>query len=185
MGRCRWPLAILAALGVVVAHAATYGLVPSHGVGAAHGGRDVHGYLQLLAPVVVVAAVAGMGWLVASRSGGSRRLPSTVALASAQMVVFLAQELVEHALAGPGAHSALASPAVWLGLALQAVVAGVLVWLAQAGRRAVERLRSSGRRRPERTLHPSTAEPMGWPAGWQRAPRRRRGPPASRVLKLT
>lgn len=169
----------------MVAHAAAYGLVSSHGVGAAHGGRDGHGYLQLLAPVVVVATVAGMGWLVASRSGGSRRLPSTVALASVQMVVFLAQELVEHALAGPGAHSALASPAVWLGLALQAVVAGVLVWLTRAGRRVVERFRSSWPPPLEPALRPSVAGPMGWPARWQRAPRRRRGPPGSQVLKLT
>ena len=183
MGHCRWPLAILAALGVVVAHAAAYGLVSSHG--AAHGDREVHGYLQMLAPVVVVATVAGMAWLVASRSGGSRRLPSTVALASAQMLVFLAQELVEHALAGPGAHSALASPAVWLGLALQAVVAGVLVWLTRAGRRALGRLRSSWRRPLEPALRPSVAGPMGWPARWQRAPRRRRGPPRSGVLQLT
>lgn len=185
MGRCRWPLVILAALGVVVAHAAAYGLVSAHEAGAAHGGHDMHGYLRVLAPVVVVATVAAMGWLVASRSGGSRRLPSTVALASAQVVVFLVQELVEHALAGPGALSALASPAVWLGLALQAVVAGVLVWLARAGRRAVERLRRGWRPPLEAVLHPSVAGPTGWPARWQRAPRRRRGPPGSRVVNLT
>ena len=185
MSPCRWPLIILSAFGVVVAHAAAYGLVSSHGVGAAHGGRDGHGYLQLLAPVVVVATVAAMGWLVASRSACSRRLPSTVALASAQMVVFLTQELVEHALAGSGAHSALASPAVWLGLALQAVVAGVLVWLARAGRRVVERFRSSWRPPLKPALRPWVAGTMGWPPRWQRAPRRRRGPPGSAVLKLT
>lgn len=185
MGRCRWPIVILAALGTVVAHGAAYDLVAPHGLGVAHDAAGVHGYLEVLAPVVVLATLVGMGWLVASRAGGSRRLPSTVALASAQMAVFLLQELVEHAVAGPGMHSALASPAVWSGLVLQAVVAGVLVWLARAGRRAVDRLRSSWRRRPEEALRTSAAGPMGWPALWQRAPRRRRGPPRPRVLNVT
>ncbi len=115
MGPCRWPLAFLAAFGVVVAHASAYGFAGHPSAGAGHHGADMHGYLQLFAPLVVLAAVAEVGWLIATRSGGRHRLPSTRALASVQTLVFLGQELVEHAAAGPGAQWALASPVVWLG----------------------------------------------------------------------
>ena len=181
MARCRWALVILAALGVVVSHAAAYLVAPPH---HSHGAVDMHGYLQLAAPVVVLAAVAGMGWLVAARSGIRRRLPTTAAVASAQAVAFVAQEVVEHAL-GPGIHAALTSPAVWLGLALQAVVAGVLLWLTRAGRRVVERLRNSPPGLRAAAPGCAHAAPVGWPARWERAPRRRRGPPPLRVVNLT
>ena len=180
MAPCRWALVTLAALGVVVSHAAAYLVAPSH---HSHGAVDMHGYLQLGAPVVVLAAVAGMGWLIAARSGIRRRLPSTAAVASAQAIAFLAQEVVEHAV-GPGIHSALTSPAVWLGLALQAVVAGALLWLTRVGRRAVERLRSSPRSLREAPPASAPVAPVGWPARWERAPRRRRGPPPLRVVNL-
>ncbi len=181
----RWPLVLLAALGVVAAHGAAYGVAPGHGSVTAHGAADLHGYLPLVVPVVVVAAMVGLGWLIASRSGGSRHLPTTAALASTQAVVFLAQELIEHAVAGPGMHSALGSPAVWLGLVLQAVIACALLWVTRAGRRVVDRLRSHPGRVWENASGRSPSVPAGWPARWELAPRRPRGPPRVQVPNLT
>jgi hypothetical protein len=87
----RWPLVLLAALGAMAAHGAAYGVAPAHRSVTAHGAGELHGYLSLVVPLVVVAAMVGLGWLIASRSGGSRRLPTTTALASTQALVFLAR----------------------------------------------------------------------------------------------
>jgi hypothetical protein len=119
--------------------------------GSGHGGSHAlhHGYLPAVALVAAPAlAVALVVAAVASgRPGAGRRHPAAHVpfLVRAQWTVFLAQEVVEHAVAGD-ALGVVGSPALWLGLAAQVAVAaatGLLLTAASwAGGRAVAGLGS-------------------------------------------
>jgi hypothetical protein len=156
--------------------------------GSAHGGSHTlhHDYLPAVALVVLPASVAalllaavGQGALGRERPAG---VPSVAALAGAQWTLFVAQELVEHALAGD-ALAVVASPALWVGLAAQVAVAtaarlllGAASW---AGARTVALLRCAPRRLPPagRWVIAAVRPPL---AGAVLAPASSRGPPRRR-----
>ena len=158
-------------------------------VGSAHGGSHAlhHGYLPAVALVAVPPSVAALLLAAVGRGGGGRDrrdgAASVAFLVGAQWTLFVAQELLEHALAGD-ALGVVASPALWLGLAAQVVVAvaaGLVLGAASwAGARAVALLGGV-----PRWLPPAG----GWPTvpvrppltGALAAPASSRGPPRRRV----
>ena len=155
---------------VAVVLAAPTGVLAGHALGytaaGPHAGAVDHSYLGTAAAVVGPLAVAAVLWAVAtggrSRSrSGLRPLPLGPLLA-AQWAMFAGQEMVEHALAGHGPADALASPAVWLGLGAQAVVALGLAVLLKAAGLAGARL----------VAWPSRVDP-GAAGGWPRTTARR------------
>ena len=161
----------LSSARVAVALAAPAGVLAGHAVGylagdAHSGGHAVdHAYLSGAAAVVGPLAVAALVW--AGLSGarpGARSLPFGPLLA-AQWALFFGQEMIEHALAGHGPLAALESPAVWLGLAAQVVVALALaVLLHAAGATAARALAFLARLLAPRTVAGGWARPAAWPA---------------------
>lgn len=124
---------LLVPAGVALGHVGAYQLVyRDHGV--RHAALADHHYFQSFA---VAAAVCGVVALLRAVGGerGRRtgRLPVGV-LTVTQMAVFAALEVGERLLAGRGLPSAVSEPAVWVGLAVQVGVAGLLAaavrWLA-------------------------------------------------------
>ena len=160
MRSTRWHLALLVApAGVLVGHAGGYFLAGSGHTGA----HPVdHGYLPTAA-VAIPPVVAALLWSAvgAGRHPGrsaAGRAGSLRFLVAAQWVLFVGQELVEHAAAGHPA-AVVASPALWLGLVSQVAVAAAAVLLLSAaswvGRRVVTVLLS-----PVSSLPPPPAWPL-------------------------
>jgi hypothetical protein len=133
-------LLLVAALSL---HEARYLLVSGEYSGLAH----VHGYLELLAPILaVVAAAAVVASLLAPLV--HRRLPRladpsaaterAAAYAIALLAIFFCQELIEGLVADQGALGGIAGPGGWLALPL-AIGLGALVEAARGRLEQVER----------------------------------------------
>ncbi|HEV3402614.1 MAG TPA: hypothetical protein VG078_12395 [Acidimicrobiales bacterium] len=181
--RCT-PAVLVVPAAVLAGHWLGYVLV-----GSGHGGSHAlhHGYLPAVALVALPPSVAAVLLAVVGSGarGGDRRDGATPVafLVGAQWTLFVGQELVEHALAGD-ALGVVASPALWLGLAAQVVVAaaaGVVLGAASwAGARAVALLGGVPRWLPS---------DRGWPTvpvrppltGALLPPASSRGPPRRRV----
>ena len=148
----RTAVVLAAPAGVLAGHALGYLSGDSHTVD--------HSYLGVASAVVGPLAVAALLWaaLTGTRARPySRPLPVGPLLA-AQWMLFAGQEMAEHALAGHGPAEALRSPAVWLGLAAQVVVALGLTLLLRAAVVAGARLTASLARGA-----PAAAAAGGWP----------------------
>ena len=168
----RTAVLLAAPAGVLAGHTLGYLAADPHAV--------EHAYLGGAFAVVGPLAVAAMLWtaLAGARSrsgrGPVRPLPLGPLLA-AQWILFAGQEMTEHALAGHGPAEALRSPAVWLGVAAQAVVALALALLLRAAGVAGARLLAS----LSRCRVMTGAVAGGWPrstALWSPAAPAGRGP---------
>ena len=126
----RLGVAFLIPAGALVGHAAAYGLVGRHS--HAHAGPG-HGYLAAAAAVAVPLALAALVWHACQGASPGRR-PSLGPLLVAQPLLFLAQEGLEHLVAGHSVAALVQSPTVPAGLAAQAVVAGMTLLLVRAAR---------------------------------------------------
>ena len=128
----RLGLAFLIPAGALAGHAVAYGLGGTH----THGHTQVvpgHDYLAAVAALAIPLAVATLVWHACQgATRGSR--PSLGPLLVAQPLLFLGQEGLEHVLAGQGMASVVQSPAVRVGVAAQAVVAGMTLLLVRAAR---------------------------------------------------
>lgn len=164
---------LVAAAGVLVGHAAAYAI--PHDGGHAH--DAVHGYLHLLAPLLAPLALMAMLRLTAAeaRRCGSLRLGGLVGL---QMGLFGTMETLERLASGAPFADLLTSPALWIGLAAQVVVASLVAGGVRLTGRAVRQLR-----RP-RTVgvapHPAGLAPIAAalrPAATPVVAFLRRGPP--------
>ncbi len=167
------PALLVVPAAVVTGHELGYALA-----GGGHGGHHPvdHGYLPALAATTLPLLVAALVWAAVSARRGrchhrGGELPLPLAwLVWAQCGAFVAQELVEHALAGDAA-GVVASAALWLGLVSQLAVA-VAAWVllatvSRAGGRALA------------LLHPVSQ----WlPRGPRCPPRPVRRPPGSPIL---
>ena len=127
----------LSSAPVVVALAAPLGVVAGHTLGyqAAdpHAHVVSHSYLGAVAAIAAPLAVAALAWAALSETRlGPRPAVPTGSLVAAQWALFVGQEMAEHALAGHGPAEALRSPAVWLGLVAQALVALAVALLLRA-----------------------------------------------------
>lgn len=130
--RCHLAL-LVAPAGVLAGHAGGYFLA-----GSGHAGVHPvdHGYLPTAAAVAIPPVVAALLWssVGAGRHPGcsaAGRAGSLRFLVAAQWVLFVGQELIEHAAAGHPA-AVVASPALWLGLVSQVAVAASAVLLLSA-----------------------------------------------------
>ena len=155
LSSARAAVALAAPAGVLAGHAVGYLPGDPHSAGHAVD----HSYLAGAAAVAGPLVVAAMLWAALGGARGRSRPPAVGPLLVAQSALFTGQEMVEHTLAGHGAGEALRSPAVWTGLAAQALVALALALLlgaaTAAGARAVA------------TLSRGSSLPAG-PAGWFR-----------------
>lgn len=162
--------------------------------GRGHGSHHAvdHGYLPAAASVAVALFLGTLLWKFASaRRYGARRSPwrspptsgpPVRLMVCAQWMMFVGQELVEHAAAG-NAVAVIQSPALWLGLVSQVAVATAAILLLAAadwaGGRVVDILVSHPTRVPS---------PRAWPLPADLLPDGRllfstatsRGPPLSR-----
>ena len=139
--------------------------------------HDRHSPSSLLTVIVITAVIAGIAVQPGQRS---RQLSfhSIPLLAGAQMALFLLQELVEHMQAGQRATGILADPAVLTGLAMQLVIAVVLISLLRVACHVVAAWshESVTGARVAETARPAVVviRPVSCPAGH---PVSRRGPP--------
>jgi hypothetical protein len=159
-------VALMAPVGAWLAHALMHQVT-----------HDRHSLSSLLTVILITAVIAGIAVQPGQRSG---LLPfhSIPQLAGAQMALFLLQELVEHLLAGQGATGILADPALLTGLAMQLVIAALLISLLRVACHVVaawSRESVTGARVAE-TARPAVVviRPVSCPAGH---PVSRRGPP--------
>jgi len=147
---------------MAVALAAPAGVLGGHAIGYLAGGAHArshavdHSYLGVVATLATPLVVAAV--LVAAAGGRSRPRPVPVtALLAAQWILFAGQEMAEHALAGHGAAGALASPAVWVGLAAQGLTALALAVLLRVAALTGQRALASVSH-----VVPVMADPTGW-----------------------
>ena len=128
---------LVAPAGVMAGHALGYLLA-----GRGHAGHHAvdHGYLPAAASVAVALFLGTLLWNFARvRSSGPRTSPwgspasgpPVRLMVCAQWVLFVGQELVEHAAAGD-AVAVIQSPALWLGLVSQVAVATAAILLLSA-----------------------------------------------------
>jgi len=145
-------LLVVAAAGIVVAHAADYALAfPDPARRARVLSATGHGYWPV---AVVVAVVCGAAALALAARRGWRgayppaSLPRTAArLAAGQVVLFGVLETVERLAVGGHPAAFLASAQFALGVVIQIAVAFVVTVLLRGVERGVHRLASSIRRR--------------------------------------
>ncbi|MFO7280144.1 MAG: hypothetical protein C0P77_007030 [Thermoanaerobacterales bacterium] len=137
-----WPL-LLVPSGFVAGHELGYQAATALGRAPVPGGHDYLGGLALVGAPFAFAAVARS--LVA---GLRDELPTVrwSTLAGAQVALFLAVELTEHAAAGLTPVATLAEPAVLLGLAAQLAVAAALVRLVRTSHEVGAALAAARRR---------------------------------------
>ena len=148
---------------VTVAMAAPAGVLVGHALGYLAGGPHAgdypvdHSYLTAAAAGFGPLAVAALLWAAMSGTRAGTRVP-VGALLAAQWALFGGQEMAEHALAGHGPAEALRSPAMWLGLGAQALVALALALLLRAamvtGARVLASVGGTGR---------AATAATGWP----------------------
>lgn len=140
---------------------------------------DGHGHLWLVLAVGAVSGLLGLGALAYARSTDRRLAPRYGRLAQLGALGFWLLEAAERVV--HGRVEALATePALWWGLVLQAVIAGLLVGLARSASYLGVRFAS---RRPVRPT--GGKEPRRWCTGQQHvvcgaawpSPNRLRGPP--------
>ena len=159
----RWiSLILVAALGTLIAHQAAYGL--SAFATPAAGAPD-HGYLAIAAQLVVPAGI-GAFMLVVLRAA-RQRLDLTgitvLTLTLVQIGLFLTQETIEWAVSG-GGSGLIGNPAVWIGVAIQPLIAAVDPGSGPVGSRtAVRQLRTATSRRPTRRTLPANPLPSSSP----------------------
>jgi len=156
-----------AAASVLLGHAIAYGAT-----GAPAG--DIHGYLEHAPQIVVIlASIAVVGLAADTRA----RRHSPVPLAATGVVAFVVQEHVERLAHTGQLPFLLASPVLWLGIALQLPLAAI-VWL--VSRRVAEDIAAPVRRGVPRLAHlPLVLAPSdaGSAAAAVAVTRRGRGPP--------
>lgn len=127
---------VLATTGATICHAIAYGLL-SVGVGfTGHAATDAIFTLLLS----LVFAVFGMVVVRAAVSRGSLVTIGVVQLALLQAAMFVAQELVEGIGSGAGLAATLTALPVLVGVALQPIVAFVLLFLVRRAERLGEGL---------------------------------------------
>jgi hypothetical protein len=144
MRALRWWSLLLVPGGFVAGH--ELGYQGATALGSAPTASGGHGYLGLVVLVGVPFAVAA---LARSFLAGLRdQLPPVRyrTLALAQVALFLAVELAEHAAGGLGPGPTLVQPAVLLGLAAQFVVAAVVTLIVRTTRDAGAAVASTTRR---------------------------------------
>lgn len=178
----RLGVAFLIPAGALAGHAAAYGLAGPHAHAHADSG---HGYLAVVAALAVPLAVVALVWHACQGAARGRRL-SLGPLLVAQPLLFLAQEGLEHLLAGHGVAALAQSPAVRLGLVAQVVVAAMTLLLVRAARATgrafaaiLVRTSSSRRTRPWMP-RPPAATPVVLRARRTRV--NERGPPSRLAL---
>ena len=148
-----WPqgrlaVALTAAAGFVVGHAAAYAVVyPQGSARAATMHATGHGYWEAATAVAVaagLAALAATGWRAARATGLA---PRFVPLAAAQLALFTAAEAAERLAADVSLTHLLEAPEFLAGLAAQVLAAAIAVRFLRRWARLVEAVVAS-RRRP-------------------------------------
>jgi hypothetical protein len=141
----RWWSLLLVPGGFIAGHELGYAAASLVGAPPVSGR---HGYLTVVVLVGVLFAFAAAirGFLAGLRD----ELPPVgwPALASAQVTLFVAVELVEQGAAGLGPAETLAQPAVLLGLVAQVGVAALLSLIVRSSRQAGAALATARRRSP-------------------------------------
>jgi hypothetical protein len=120
-----WMIA-LAAGGVFAGHAIAFATpaAHAHADGTAHLHDAVHGYLPLLAPVVIPLAALALIALAIGEATTGRPHIDLAELLVLQASLFIAQESIERLIAGGSPLDVFVDPALWIGLAAQVFVAG-------------------------------------------------------------
>ena len=127
----RW---VLVMAGVAAGHQLAHSFTHSHMNDAAHG------YLTVAMLILVPAAAITLLNLAWTEAMTGVRGVKVTDLLIAQSIVFVAQELAEALAMGSAPLSAISDPILWLGLAAQALVAGVTFTFVVAGRSLLERV---------------------------------------------
>ncbi|HEX2029729.1 MAG TPA: hypothetical protein VHF25_17250 [Nitriliruptorales bacterium] len=175
--------AVLAPAGVWAAHTLGYRL--AHPDPAAHATALAgHSHLPVLGLVGAGLLVACLAWVAVRDASGRRLIVRLESLLVPLLVAFGALELAERVAVDEAATAALAEPAMAVGLAVQLLVAAVLLVALRGAERVgtwvARRLRPAAAAAAAVPPHPPSCvvSPPGsvWP--W---PIRRRGPPAALV----
>lgn len=168
---------LLAPAAVVAGDAVMPLFVHQHGP-VAHSALHGHGWAPLVTSMVVLLGLAGLAWAVAERRRGGRL--DVRSLLTMQTLGYAALEVTT-----AGSLTVVASTPVWVGLAVQLLLAIGVVALVRAGCAVVERL---ARRRWSLLSFASLRVPLsGYSAGRSHVSfvrlRDVRGPPwASRLM---
>jgi len=182
MAARRLGAALLVPAGALAGHAAAYRISGGHA-----GVAIDHGYLAGAAVVAVPLALAGLVWHAAQGAQGAR-CSSLRLLVVTQSAVFVAQEALEHVLAGHGVASLVHSPALRLGITAQVVVA-LLVMLLVRGARATGRAVAALRIQPQTWSDQGSRPRFRAPSAPRTTPRdnaiSERGPPPLLLCRLT
>jgi hypothetical protein len=152
--RKRMAYFLLVLAGVWVAHELGYLVAHPDPLlrAAALGG---HAYLQLARALLTPVAAVALGGLAVQKAREARVEAglSPIRLAGWQALTFIVIEVVERVPHGL-AQTVLHEPAIYVGLALTAPIAALLVWLVGATARVVAAVFGSGRQwRPTATQH--------------------------------
>ncbi len=124
---------MLLAPAAVAAGDALMPLFVHHHGPVAHSALHGHGVTPLVMAVVAVLGLTGLAWAVADRRRGARL--DVLSLLALQTVGYATLEAWS-----AGSVSVLSSGPVWLGLAVQLLLAGVVLALVRAGCAVVDRL---------------------------------------------
>ena len=176
-GRVRRLILVLAAVaGVVAAHGLEYAAAHLDPVGRAHHLHVTgHGYWPGAVRVAIAAAVLAMGFAAGTgmrraldrrpgRSAGGRAGSAVVGLAplaSVQLGLFGALEILERLVAGADLSELVRTPWFAAGLALQVVVAAVAVAVLRLLDAGAERLLAGRGHRPGARRGPALRPPAG------------------------
>lgn len=178
MASRRISLLVVAALGVFVAHQIAYGLSAFLRPGVA---APDHGYLAIAVQLVVPAGIAAIILLVlrAARKSLDLGRLTVLTLAVVQIGFFLTQESIESVLSG-GASGLITNPAVWIGIAIQPLIAAAILGAVRLGATVVRKLSPPTSRPPTRrapSMYPPAELADIFITICNRLGPRRRGPP--------
>ena len=147
---------LIVPVGVIAGHSIGYHLAHPDAIERASSLGSSHGYLGPAAVVSIVAATIGVAWVALDAVRQRDRVPSAFVLARWQAAAFLTVEVVERL----DHHNPIAATAgeraVWVGLAVQALLAVVATRALHATRRLVEALTPPASSRRPRPLVPAT-----------------------------
>ena len=178
MASRRISLIVVAALGVFGAHQMAYGLSAFLTPGVA---TPNHGYLAIAVQFVVPAGISAIILLALRAARKSLDLGglTVLSLTVIQIGLFLTQESIESVLSG-GASGLVTNPAVWIGIAIQPLVAAAILGAVRLGASVVRKLSPPISRPPTRrasSIFPPAELADIFITVCNRLGPRRRGPP--------
>ena len=147
---------LIVPVGVIAGHSIGYQVAHPGAIERAASLGSSHGYLGPAAVVSIIAAAIGVAWAALDAVRQRDRVPTAFVLARWQAAAFLAVEVVERFDQHNPIAAAAGERAVWVGLAVQALLAFVATRLLHTTRRLVEALTPATPSRGPRPPVPAT-----------------------------